>query len=254
MLVNNAALRLALRRPSPRQIPLTGDAVYRRNYHSASLWEGQSKRRFYIESAAAEGFTGLWFSDYGEEGMPASVNAEGVASYQIAVRSYIRELELEYKSAFEFILHSITRYPWLLLVIERLRRKNFNRTKLVRADRIKVLNRMVEETIDDRDLGVSPVGLVTKLYGDRWIGHPDNERLLQYYTLVLDSLVTSEDLIKQDYAYRLLPKAVATLSNYQEENRRHNDNVAQQRAIVRLTFVLVIVGLIQAVVSYWGSK
>ncbi|MCH9053996.1 MAG: hypothetical protein IIA72_23590 [Proteobacteria bacterium] len=92
------------------------------------------------------------------------------------------------------------------------------------------------------------------IYGDRWEGHPDNWQLFQYYVLVLDSLVDSGDLILENNVYRLSPRALSTLAQLEEDNRKHGDLVTLQYIIAGLTLALVIVGIIQASVVYLGSK
>jgi hypothetical protein len=52
-------------------------------------------------------------------------------------------------------------------------------------------------------------------------GRDDHEAHLEYYRLVLDSLLDSGDLRQVDYSYALSPKAVATLDAHEIQVERH---------------------------------
>ena len=52
-------------------------------------------------------------------------------------------------------------------------------------------------------------------------------------------------MISRDRYYQVLPKALATLASYEENDQRHRDLVRQQRILGFLTFALVVVGLLQ---------
>lgn len=67
---------------------------------------------------------------------------------------------------------------------------------------------------------------------------------------VLDSLVETSDLQANQNGYQLLAKAIATLSDFEEDERRHRDQVRNQKILAILTTALVVVGLIQALASY----
>ena len=89
------------------------------------------------------------------------------------------------------------------------------------------------------------------MYGDRWARHPDNEQLHQYYVLVLDSLVESDDLNLEDNGYHLSPKALSTLAQFEEDNRKHRDLVIMQKILAALTFALVMVGMQLEILLAW---
>lgn len=58
--------------------------------------------------------------------------------------------------------------------------------------------------------------------GQQWA---DQNELMNYYGLLLDSLKESEDLTAtQQNGYSLKPKALNTLAAFEQEERRHRDN------------------------------
>ena len=109
-----------------------------------------------------------------------------------------------------------------------------------------VLQMVLDQTYRRHDFSVGPGGLMNQIYGDRWARHPDNGQVHGYYRLLLESLVDSGDLTMENHAYHLNPRALSTLAQFEEDNRKHRDLVNLQRIIAGLTFALVVVGLIQA--------
>jgi len=87
---------------------------------------------------------------------------------------------------------------------------------------------------------------MNQMYGRHWRYHPENERLSRYYGILLDSLASSNDLRQDGISYQLAPQGPATLATYEEDNRKHRDQVRQQKLLGFLTLWLVIVGLLQA--------
>jgi len=71
------ATRLAMRRPSPNAIPLSGD-LNERNYFSVYLGDENDLRRFLVESVDKNGVNGFWFNE-GEQGAIRALNRPGIA-------------------------------------------------------------------------------------------------------------------------------------------------------------------------------
>lgn len=51
--------------------------------------------------------------------------------------------------------------------------------------------------------------------------------------------------------YELTGKALTTLETYEREAIRHEQMISQSRHMKWLTFALIVVGILQAVVSYF---
>ena len=136
---------------------------------------------------------------------------------------------------------------------DRLEQRRFNRQPLVRRERLTILKIISDEALKNRDYRASSITLATQLYSNRVFFHPERTQMLNYCALLLDSLVNSRDLILENHAYRLSPQALHTMAIHEEEDRRHRDMLAQQRAVKWLTFALIFVGLIQAYAS-WKSN
>lgn len=195
------------------------------------------------------GFTGRWYAGEPQEGQPASITNLSSESFRILITYYFGELEIQYTSAIEFIVHEKLGILWLWLGRERLTRALFNKKDLIRRDRISVLRHVLEETLRQQNFETGPSGIMTSIYGHRWVHHPEHQRTYRYYAMLLESLVGSSDLALVAHSYRLTPKALSTLSSYEAEDRRHRNEIRQQKILGALTAALVIVGAVQA---YFG--
>jgi hypothetical protein len=247
------AIRLAMRRPAPTEIPMARiSGRLTRNYFSVYLGDSDEPRKFVVQRINNFGLSGLWFNDPAQVGNAASIPYDCLKQFDLVIVYYLDELEFLYTSAPGFILKQVSIAPYLSLLQERFIRFLYNKRRLFRSDRIKVLTNILEETLNDDVIGVTASGLLRDLYGHRWILHPDNENLHRYYQLLLDSLVESNDLVRQTGYYTVTPNALTTLAAYEEDDRRHRDQMRQQKVLAFLTLSLVFVGFVQAYIN-WSS-
>lgn len=119
---------------------------------------------------------------------------------------------------------------------------------------MQVLRLVVNGTEKNDEFKVSIFSLMELLYTRRWFRHPEQEATTNYYEMVLKSLVGSGELsvIDQGMRYQLKPQGLTTLALYELEERRHNDNIKQQSRIGKLTAVLIFIGIIQALATYYA--
>lgn len=249
-----SAVSLALRRKAPSRIPMSDPQKLRsRNYFTVSLGDNNDRRLFLVESIQDQGMSGLWFDEHGTP-YQASIGNLALCQFVFLASHYIREIELRYDSAIEFVLHQRLGWGWVKLAQYRFGKLLYNQTRLVRADRIKVLQHILEHTIADRDYRASDWEIMENLYGHRWVLHRDNLNLITYYSLVLDSLVETRDLVEENNTYTVGPRAIDTLARHEEDERRHRDSSKLQRRIVFLTFCLAVIAAVQAYVSAFAGQ
>lgn len=122
----------------------------------------------------------------------------------------------------------------------------------IRSERLEVLREIVEQSLKDRDFRITAAQVGYIIYGPRWHEHPDHNNMLQYHSIILDSLVSSGDLSHTSISYAIEPQALATIAFSEEEDRRHNDLVRQQKILGLLTFALVLVGIVQIIVNSYN--
>ena len=90
----------------------------------------------------------------------------------------------------------------------------------------------------------NPLSFLQHKHGDLIVFHPEKDKLMRYYRIVFQSLVASGDLedASAPWSYSLSHSALYTLDRYEETDRRHADNLRQQRILGWLTFALVLIG------------
>lgn len=242
------AFRLALRRPAPNEIPMSHN-LQGRNYFTVYLGEIEERWRLRVESVQAECVNGYWHEN--GAGHPASVPNSLIHTFSFRIIHYYKELQLEYRSPIKFIFDQFFFGASLKLAKERCAQFFFNQRALVRRDRIQVVRLILDRTLQDRNYRTSEFGMMTMLYGPRWVQHPNYRNLANYYRIVLDSLVVSGDLSRADNAYALAPQAFVTLADFEQDEQRHRDQIRHQKVLGALTAALVVVGLLQVAVNFF---
>jgi len=243
-------IRKCLARKAPDRIPLMGDAIAKRDYFTIHLSSDLQRRQFYISGIDGQSLQGFWFNEPTGAGFEASIPLRFLSFFSIDITHYYKELEITHHSVVLFRLDQFALKPLRTLIFQRIAQGIFNRRILVRFDRIRILRHVYENTIADPSYVTSSFQILREFYGERSAAHPESRSIRRYYEFVLDSLVETSDLQANQNGYQLLAKAIATLSDFEEDERRHRDQVRNQKILAILTTALVVVGLIQALASY----
>jgi hypothetical protein len=176
-----------------------------------------------VDSSNANGVTGRLF------GQPIPLEPQTITwneleKLNLEITHFLGPYDFKYVSPWKFLWAHVSKWPQLYRIGQRLRQLFFNRKKLVRVDRMRALRHLVEERIGRRDASSSPVQLLAEIHTFRAFFHPNKEEQLAYSTLLMDSLVASGDLSNDQGSYKVTPKALVTLAQQDEDNRRHRDN------------------------------
>lgn len=258
ILLVKLALKYALKRAAPDRVPLTDKArLPQRNYYSVTLYDALSRGRFLVSDVRREGLDGDWFANLGG-GYMASVPNRFINLLDLEIKHYYKEIEIEYRSALGFIFSFLTFGAHRALCIFRFRIWAFSKKKLPREDRIEVLSWAYKWTIENESHRkvFTPLIFLNKKYGDLVYYHPEKDKLIRHYRIVFESLVASGDLddVKSSWSFSLSPKALGTLDQYEETDRRHTDNIRQQRILGGLTFALVFIGAVQLAITLLNNN
>lgn len=245
------AIKLAMKRPAPSRIPLSGyERVRTRNYATASLEAEDGNPSFLVTEVLPNEMRGLWFPGAGPDSEERIVSNSELSSFNLIITYYFHELELRYRSPVRYLAARFFCVPHLQLWCERYARMLFNRRALTRSDSIKILRHIVEATVNNNNYGCGPATLMTELYGPRWVHHPDLERLHHYHSLVLESLKGSGDLIYDNHRYRVTPQALSRIEQFDQDDERFRMEHLVQKRMFWLTIALAIIAAIQAYAAY----
>ncbi|WP_277381606.1 hypothetical protein [Stenotrophomonas maltophilia] len=131
-----------------------------------------------------------------------------------------------------------------LVVRDRLRLKFDSLRKEVALERNAVLsavNRLMELTKYPSSWAIS-----TEMYGSHWADRADAMDKLDRLERMLEALVELKELKKHEGCYAVTGQGIATLSKYEEEERKHRESMGLQKGIRWLTFIMMIAALLQA--------
>lgn len=241
--VRRFAIGLALKKPAPDTVPLTGEERLReRDYYLVTLGTLDAEM-FVVDKLVPEGVDGLEWAGRGTNSVRKIIRNPLILSRPLKIKHYFRELEFIYGPK-EFALTAVlplSRYHWWRYTVRIWR---FGQTLVVRQDRHVVLKWAYEQHLGDPEKKIDVYRYLEHSMGPIWGHHPKADEQINHYSLVFESLAETGDLRSSDtLAYELEPKALGTLANHEAEDRRHDDSVRQQRKMSRLTLGLLIVGV-----------
>ncbi|MEO8389838.1 MAG: hypothetical protein ABI893_07925 [Polaromonas sp.] len=241
-------LSMALERPCPELISRSSEAAAKVRCFAIYVDRKDGGPYLIVRSLSAgvlscSEWTGTRFD------RPMEAPLSGVASRDISITHFYGYNDVQYKGVFNFALGMTFKLPYLKIqvvrAIESTNQYFFNKKKLLTKQRIDLLRFMVQRQLNGQ-LSVSLVDLMTGLYSLKWIRHPDRDpqkKLLKFY---LDSLVDIGELKYVEHRYQLTGEALKALEVYEEQERKHTENVKIQRGIFWLTAAIVLFTAAQA--------
>lgn len=239
---NRATANFGLGRNSPRNLNVIFFRMGNKNDNGM----------FVLDGLTPDGANGLWFSSPSAKYLKCRIaNEQILAATHFDIERFRPRYQFRYGSPWHFLRSIILFSDFREMRADARDQKAFNKTTLARKTRTEVLRLFHERTIEKSDFGGGAVDILNTLYGNRWAEHPDGQRMLRRYNLILDSLVETKDLNRPSYACHLTPRGIATLSQYDEDDRQHHDNITQQRRLLWLTVVIALVAAAQAGITYW---
>ncbi|KVK60676.1 MULTISPECIES: hypothetical protein [Agrobacterium] len=248
------AIKIALRHPLPRMIPTSPPASRANNYFAVELFYDETDRRHaLVEADLGHAYKGIFFNEAFGGGHHCSILKPQVSRLRFKVRHYYHGYEISTHSALLFILQQSVRYPFWAVTKDKARQYLFNRKTLVRYDRIELLRVFVQKTTDNRNYAVDTISLLQDLYSYRGFGHPQRQSVTNHYRLILKSFSETGDLAFTNGKYSLTGQGVATLAQYELEERRFKESIGQQKLVGKLTLVVIFVGILQALATYFAA-
>jgi hypothetical protein len=244
------AIEMALRRPAPSSIPLSGPRAADNDFYAVYVEFPNDAWKVLIAAAEARGYSGrLWIDE--REGREYTILKSALArkDSQICIEHYFRGWQFNYRSALAFIVAYALRWHRVKILKDRLLQDIYNRRTLIRAERMELLRYLVELTVADRRAEFDPLTLGIKLHSTRWFYHPQRDEHRAHLKLIMESLVSTSDLTAKDGRYAVAPQALATLAEFEQEERRHSDSINTSRTANRLSRAIILVGILAMAVQ-----
>ncbi len=241
----------ALKKIITSTIPRSGDKAKDVDCYQIYFRAKDKSWAIFCKELSSEGVTGKYWLNNEELGDKLIPWSE-LSNYNFVIEHFYGFYNLRYSSVSEYFFHNVLPLDKLKIFLGKANQFLFNRSELVRSERIDTLKLILEQTIINKDYFIAPTSLTSLLYSYKWVYHPDRTEQLAYNGLLLESLCESGELTTVKGGYKLTPKALITISNHNEEQTRHSDNLSQLNSTKFLTLALVFVGLIQACITLYG--
>lgn len=256
-LIIKSLLPKLLLKPCPQMIPRSGEEAESVDCFSIKiLVNGELK--FLVQKIDSDHFTGLWWSG-NSFSIEACIHLNSISLSEIQIKHYYGVGTIIYTGITDYIVNGKTGKEKLKVKLhinkEKARQYLFNKKSFASFQRIDLLRILINHHIESNGKKIDSMGIMSKLYTDRWILHPKKDHQENQVQLFLDSFAESGELSKVQHGdYLVTGKAITTLSKYEENERRHKENKRMQTIIIGLTVALVLVGIIQATATYLSNK
>lgn len=253
-----AQIDRALNRPAPNQISLIGPRALRNDFFEIIIEVPSLGWKLLCRAKEAKGYAGfLWVNERGGTDATVLLRTLKRESFSVSITHYYRGYKLEYRSPIYFLVSYYLHRHWLYVIKNKLSQSVYNRKTLVRSERMELLEYLVEQTIAEPGYRTDPLDLGMHMNSERWLYHPRRTEHQARYRMVLESLVETGDLERRDHAFCVTAKALSTLSEYERDQQKHQDNINNARAARRVTVVLAVIafaGICAQLFMWWVDR
>jgi len=252
------ALSLAFRKLAPNSIPISGERALGNDCYAVYLEFPSENWKFLINENLENGCIGrLWENERDGRDVVFLKTSIYELKPKPKIEHYWKGYQFDYYSSLSFLIGTAVHKHRFILLWDKFLQRTYNRTQLVRADRLDLLRRLVEETITKPGTKFDPIFLGIRLHSNRWFYHPERSKHEAHLRLILDSLVATGDLKKGGFSYEVEPKAIATLAEFEYQEQQHQDSIRTSRTANNLTKAVVFIGicgiLAQILMWYMGD-
>lgn len=156
--------------------------------------------------------------------------------------------EVRYDGLLDFMFSRLTAWPYAQIHVVRCFAQFdqflFNKKKLVSKARNELLKLLVNEALDGRTEHESQE-LMTALYSIKWYSHPEGGGVHKRLEFYLNSLAETGELRKEKYKYIVTGLALRAIEEYEEQERKHTENVKMQWRTFWLALAVAALTVVQ---------
>lgn len=243
------ALQKHKSKPSPTIIPLSRPGIYERNYYSISMENiATGDYHFVMNHDEQNIYTKRHVEN--ADSVNDVIPMDALRDFRFHAKYYKKTHEFHFNSVCKFVLWSALKIPDLQYFFAGVDQWFYERRSLATHDRYKVLAYLMEGAIEDPNSEFRVLSVMAKLFGQQVVLHPEFKKRHAYYQLIFNSLESDGLIEKIEYSYKVSPKAVGALHQYQEEKSRYDAGVTIQRTLVWLTAIAAISTVAQALIAW----
>ncbi len=240
-------LKISLGRPAPKQIPRSGPEGAAANCYITRVLR-KSGEPLIVESADGDTLHCKEF-DGERYATNAQYELKSLVKEDFEFTHYHGLATTTYSGWLDFALGRIFKIPyvkaWLYFKKADFLQSLYNRKKLVTKQRIDLLKTILDAELNGTDR-LSSLSVMSLIHTDMWYLHPngdDHHRRVEFY---LNALAETNDLRKAGIEYSITGQGIEAIERYEEEERKHSENIGSQRKMFWLTIVIAALTLVQA--------
>lgn len=251
-------VRLVNAKNSPNLIPMGGndEKMRARNYFSLTF-AGNDGTEYLFKKLRRDIICSRgWVASRRRFTKPMAFTISKASKMDFECRFYYGYMEFKFSNRLTMFLSLNTGWWKIQVAIATLSRFLFNKRSFAAIQRADLMSYIAERTLADKKFAPSPYGRLEDKYGERVWRHPDLENLLRRETMLLDSLLVTEDLIKgpDGIGYRMAPKLLVTLEKLATDERRYRASNRIQGFLILVAVLSAIAAGVQAWVAYSSTK
>jgi hypothetical protein len=228
-------------------VPRSGTKGERVNCYTTTVRDGDDPNLVLL-SIDGRDVKGLKF-DGKKYSIEVTENIDSIEPRHLLVTHFYGLDEVRFEGIWAVAFARWTKWPYVLIHLRRawnkLAQALFNKRALASQKRLALLQQVVNWT-SDNGTPIGAMDVMTLRYGYRWASHPEWESHHDQLERQLKMLVETGDLQKDQHRFLPTGKAIKTLDDSEESDRRHTANFRVQVLLVILTFVSSLMAAAQA--------
>ena len=245
--ITNSVLRTVLSRRCGSRIPRSGDRGSAVNCFVTAIDKGDEPYLI-VQSLEADQIGCIQW-DGNSYSIPCSFPLTDFGPNDFRITHYYGLSEIRSSGIFDYVVNRMSRWPYITVhtvrLLDSFDQYLFNKKKLISKERKSLLKVLVNEALDGHPAHET-LDLMTVLYSIKWFSHPqgsDAQLRLEFY---LNSLVETGELKKVDYKYVVTGQALRAIEEYEEQERKHTENVKIQSRALCVAVAIAALTVVQS--------
>jgi hypothetical protein len=240
-------LSRVLSRPCGSRIPRSGSNGEAVNCFVTAIDKGDDP--YLIVQSLSNGQLGCIEWDGSSYTTEVELPLDSVRMQDFRITHYYGLSEVRYDGLLDFMVNRISVWPYVQIHVvryfARFDQYFFNKRKLVSKARNDLLKLLVSEALEGRAEHES-LELMTALYSIKWYSHPEGGAVHKRLEFYLDSLSETGELRKMNHSYVVTGQALRAIEEYEEQERKHTENVKMQWRTFWLALAVAALTVVQA--------
>ena len=240
-------LEIPLHRPSPDRVPRSGDAALAVDCYTTRVL------RKLGDPLIVEAATGDTIHCLEHDGDRFSIKRDfdfdDLLKEEFEFTHFHGLATTTYQGWLDLALGRIFRIPyikaWFYFKRSDFAQGLYNRRKLVTKDRIDLLKTILNAQLNGTDR-LSSLSVMSLIHSDRWYLHPNKKSEHHRVKFYLEALADTNDLRRIGIDYQITGKGIESIEVYEEQERKHSENISTQKKMFFLTIVIAALTVVQA--------